>query len=359
MKDARKEYEAALADFRRGATWVALEAQSGKPTFVFWGKAAGMSADEIIADAHANGVTNRDSDIRRCWNSAHPQGDQPQRNRLCFTPRARPKPPPTFPCYVRDIVAAGGGAATSADLLDLSPVPVVPTPQLQTRDFLRACFDGGDLLFIDSSECHQAGRPGENIRSADEWVRHVCLAGDMGGDLITPNPLTGEKRETVDERGRPKKSFILADCIARWPFLIVEFDDVRWMFGGDVAKGLAWQCAFWHGLLTKSPLAPTVAAIVFTGGKSLHGLLHIGAATRASWDAARDAISRLLAADPAEARKPKGDKYEACFPFRADRQAMEPHQKVRLPGVRRRGDGCKLQRMLYLNPEAVRKAGAA
>ena len=356
MKDPRREYEAALADFSQpGNRWTA------KGRLTYWGKAAGLTAEEIIADARATGVTDRDADIRRGWNDAKPKGDRPRGNSLRgYTPRAKPTPPPTFPYYVRDMVAAGGGAAACADLLDLSPVPVVPTPQLQTRDFLRACFDGGDLLFIDNCGTHQTGRPGENIRSADAWVDWVCLAGDMGGDLITPNPLTGEARETTDKHGRPYQSYILKDCIARFPLLIVEFDDAKWAFGGDVARGLAWQCAFWRGLLTQSPLAPRVAAVIHSGGKSLHGLLHVGAATLAEWEAERDTLRRLLAADPTEARNAKGD---ACYPFQADRQAMEPHQKVRLPGVVRRGDAARgagnRQSLLYLNPGAVRRTTAA
>ena len=114
----RKAYEAALADFRPGATWAGLEAKQGKPTFVFWGKAAGMSADEIIADVHAAGVRNRDADIRRAWKTAHPQGNRPQAN-WTRTLATKPNPPLTFPHYVRDMVAAGGNDATSADLLAL------------------------------------------------------------------------------------------------------------------------------------------------------------------------------------------------------------------------------------------------
>ena len=116
----RKAYEAALADFRPGATWAGLEARQGKPTFVFWGKAAGMSADEIIADVHAAGVRNRDADIRRAWKTAHPQGDRPQAS-WTRTLATKPNPPPTFPHYVRDMVASGGNEATSADLLDVRP----------------------------------------------------------------------------------------------------------------------------------------------------------------------------------------------------------------------------------------------
>ena len=65
MKDPRREYEAALADFSQpGGRW------NAKGRLTYWGKAAGMSADEIISDAWAAGVRDRDADIRRGWNDA-------------------------------------------------------------------------------------------------------------------------------------------------------------------------------------------------------------------------------------------------------------------------------------------------
>ena len=73
MKDPRREYEAALGAFATpGNRWTA------KGRLTYWGKAAGMSADEIISDARAAGVTDRDADIRRGWNDAKPKGDRPQ-----------------------------------------------------------------------------------------------------------------------------------------------------------------------------------------------------------------------------------------------------------------------------------------
>lgn len=327
MKDPRREYESALADFSQpGGRW------NAKGRLTYWGKAAGMSAEEIISDARAAGVTDRDADIRRGWSDAKPKGDHPQGGWRHYAPRAKPKPPPSFPRYVRDMVAAGGGEATSADITAISPYDFTHgrengNPQLTTALFLRL-FDPADLLFIDNSKTHLAGRPGENIRTANEWVRHVCLAGDVGGDLITPNPLTGIEGETTDGRS----SFVARECVARYPFMVVEFDSMP----------LKVQAAFWRGLLATSPLAPNVASIVFSGGKSLHGLLHVGCRTLANWQTVRGQLRGLLAADP--------DPF-----FRADEQAMRPLTKARLAGVRRRGNG-RLQRLLYLNHEAVHPA---
>ena len=327
MKNAEQEYRAALADFSQpGGRW------NAKGRLTYWGKAAGLTAEEIVSDARAAGVTDRDADIRRGWSDAKPKGDHPQGGWRHYAPRAKPKPPPSFPRYVRDLVAAGGGEATSADITAISPYDFTHgrengNPQLTTALFLRL-FNPADLLFIDNSKTHLTGRPGENIRTADEWVRRVCLAGDMGGDLITPNPLTGIEGETTDGR----KSFVARECVARYPFMVVEFDSMP----------LKVQAAFWRGILKTSPLGKRVAAVTYSGGKSLHGLLHVDAATLDEWQSVREQLRRLLAADLDPA-------------FRADEQAMRPLTKVRLAGVRRRGNG-RLQRLLYLNPEAVHPA---
>ena len=92
MKDPRREYEAALADFSQpGNRW------NAKGRLTYWGKAAGLTADEIVSDARAAGVTDRDADIRRGWNDAKPKGDRPHGDRRRYAPWAKPKPPAAFP----------------------------------------------------------------------------------------------------------------------------------------------------------------------------------------------------------------------------------------------------------------------
>ncbi len=116
---------------------------------------------------------------------------------------------------------------------------------------------------------------------------------------------------------------------------MIEFDDLP----------LSLQCAFWLGLLAKSPLAPLVAAITYSGGKSLHGLLHVGCSTLEEWRRVQGKLRGLLATDPEQRMDTNG---RTIYPFRADVQAMHPRQGTRLPGVRRATNG-KLQELLYLN----------
>ena len=321
VKDPRREYEAALADFSRpGGRW------NAKGRLTYWGKAAGLTAEEIIADARAAGVTDRDADIRRGWNDARPKGDRPQGGLRHYAPRAKPKPPPTFPRYVRDMVAAGGGSATSADLLALSPSAVPTDAGAQTAAFLRSLFDPADVLHVFRDDAPTAGKPGVNLMPCRDWLATLERGDMMQGDLIVANVFTGAEGETADG----KKSRIAQSCLARFPFAVIEFDSMP----------LKVQAAFWRGLLSTSPLAPKVAAITYSGGKSLHGLLHVGCRTMAEWQTVCGQLRGLLAADPDPA-------------FRADEQAMRPRTGTRLPGVRRFSNG-KLQRLLYLNADAVR-----
>ena len=233
MKDPRREYEAALADFSQpGNRWTA------KGCLTYWGKAAGLTADEIISDARAAGVKDRDADIRRGWNDAKPkggckQGDWRQNDWRHYTPRAKPKPPPTFPRYVRDIVTAGGEEATSADLRALSPFAVPKDGTKQTAAFLRSLFDPADVLHVFRNDAPPAGKPGLNLMPCRDWLARLERDETMHGDLIVPNPFTGAEAETTDGR----KSYIAQACLARFPFIVIEFDSLP----------LKEQAAFWRG----------------------------------------------------------------------------------------------------------------
>ena len=325
MTDPRAKYEAALAAFAApGARW------ANKGALTYWGKAAGLTDDEIVADARAAGVADRDADIRRGWADARPRGDRPKPCGRPNASRARPKPQ-TFPRFVRDMVAAGGGEAASADLRALSPVPVPKGGAAQTAAFLRALYDPADLLFVFREDPPTAGRPGESIMTCADWLLRIGRGAAMPGDLIVPNPFTGAQGETTGGR----KSYVAQSCLARLPFAVAEFD----------AMPLKGQAAFWRGLLTASALAPLVAALTYSGGKSIHGLLHVGCADRAGWEAKRAVLASYLAADPDPA-------------YRADAQAMRPRTGTRLAGVRRLGGEGRTQGLLYLNPEAVRPRAA-
>ena len=292
MKDPRREYEAALADFSQpGNRWMA------KGRLTYWGKAAGLTADEIISDARAAGVTDRNADIRRGWNDAKPKGRCPQGNWRQndwrnYAPRTKPKPTPMFPRYVRDMVTAGDGEATSADLLALSPFVVPKDGRTQTAAFLRSLFDPADVLHVFRDDAPTAGKPGQNLMPCRNWLAMLERGERMNGDLIVANVFSGAEANTTDGR----KSYIAQSCLASF--------------------------------------------LVYSGGKSIHGLLHVGCRMLEDWQTVRGQLRGLLAADPDPT-------------FRADEQAMRPRTGTRLPGVHRFDNG-RRQTLLYLNPETVR-----
>ena len=322
MMSSLTAYRTALADFSQpGAKW------DVKGRLVYYAKKSGLSVEDVIADVREVGVTNRDADIRRGWEQL--DGADGETTHL-YTPRLQPRRESTHPDFVRKMVTAGGGTATIADLTSISPRAIIPTPQLQTRDFFRTCYGRGDKIFIDDNSCHRQGIPDTNIRTVDEWVNWCCLAGDMGGDTLIPNPLSGEAKESSSH----KSSYILAECITSWPYVLVEFD----------ALPLAAQCAFWLGFIEGSVFGRKVAAITYSGSKSLHGLLRINAASVEEWRAATTGLRRLLCADDDRT-------------YRCDHSSLiNPRQATRLPGVYRRGAKEKgagnLQELLYLNPDA-------
>ena len=328
MIDPRAKYESALAAFAApGARW------ANKGALTYWGKAAGMTDDEIVADAHAAGVTDRDADIRRGWADARPRGDRPQGfgfgRRAAPLARPRQEPPQTFPRFVRDMVAAGGGMGDcgSDAVRELSPCLDwfgTPPPPNQTAMFMRAAFAPGEMVHVFRDDVPTVGRPGANIRPAADWVELIGRGEPLPGDLLVPNPFTGERGETT----AGKQSFIAQSCLAAFPFMVLEFDEMP----------LAKQCAFWRAFILTSRLAPALVALTFSGNRSIHGLVHVGCAALADWQAVRQRMRGLFASDP-----------DATM--RADVQAMQPRTGTRLPGVRRFDNG-RRQTLLYLNPRA-------
>lgn len=96
------------------------------------------------------------------------------------------------------------------------------------------------------------------------------------------------------------------------------------------------QAAFWRGLLSTSPFAPKVAAVTYSGGKSLHGLLHVGCRTLAEWQAVRDKLRGLLAADPDPAFRPTNrrcdrERVRACLAFADSQTARRNASCISIP----------------------------
>ena len=194
-------------------------------------------------------------------------------------------------------------------------------PLAQTELFLRAVCAPNDILHVFRKDAPSAGVLGVNLRSAEDWVRDVAHASAWG-DLIVPNPFSGWEGETSGG----KKSVIAQSCLASYPYLVLEMDDMP----------LPMQYAFWRNFILTSKLSDALVSVVHSGNRSLHGLIYVGCRTLLEWHAVRNSIRELFASDDDPM-------------YRADAQAMCPRTATRLPGVKR-GDKGILQELVYINP---------
>ena len=241
-RGATDRYRAALATFQPGATW------DGLKSLTFWAVAAGLSADDVITDARAQGVTGRDADIRRgietarrkvdAWNAAH--ADR-RTARTAYRPKQKPTPPKPSRA-VEDCVEAGrrGLCTTSGALMSLSPVDVRRMDAAeQRRAQLAAMFDRPDLRDLPVGIAPRSGawipRAGHDFMSVADWLADGTRLA-RAGELVKINPFTGAS----DERGDGKPHLATNATVAAFPNARLEFDEMP----------LSDQCAFWHGAIT-------------------------------------------------------------------------------------------------------------
>lgn len=332
-QSAATRYREALATFRKGATWDGLKA------LTFWAAAAGMSADDVITDARAQGVTSRDADIRRgvatarakvdAWHAV--RGGGAARHVCRRKPTAKPKPSPSR--AVEDCIAAGrrGLCTSSAALMSLSPVDVRHMDAAaQRRAQLAAMFDRPDLRALPVGIMPHSGawtpRAGRDFMPVTDWLADAARLA-TAGELVKINPFTGASEERAD--GKPHLATVAT--VAAFAHALVEFD----------AMPLSEQCAFWYGALTRYRLP--VAALVYSGGKSIHGVVRVDCASRAEFDLATARARRAFAVSPNPT-------------MRLDVQSLAlPIAGARLAGCVR-ADTRRAQRLLYLAPAQTPQA---
>jgi hypothetical protein len=197
-----------------------------------------------------------------------------------------------------------------------SPVPTADLKGIDAaRAMLTAMFKPDDLILIGTMK---HGINACNLRPMKAWLTDSRLTEF---EQVKINPFTG--KEEIGANG--KKSRLLEKCVARFPLMLLEFDGLP----------LQDQCRFWAGMIERNM---PVVAIVYSGGKSLHGVLRVGAASREIWWQRCEQAKALYCADPDER-------------YRADIQAMRPAVAVRLAGSIRH-EKKREQRLLYLDPTA-------
>ena len=310
--NCQQRYEAVLSAFAQAGNRYALI-----PELTAKGKAAGLTADDIIADARQNGVCNRDADIRRMFNGSTITANNRRRG---YAPMKRMKPHKpkikTYPDEVRERIAWGASFARSADLMAASPIPTADLKgAAAARAMLDVMFKPDDLILVGTMK---NGCSERNLRPVRDWLDDPHL---MDYEQVKINPFTGNEADG----GKNGKTRIGEKCVARYNLLLLEFDGLL----------LEDQCRFWAGMFERNM---PVLAVVYSGGKSLHGLLRIGAANERIWFDRCNQAKALYCADPDER-------------YRADIQAMRPAVAVRLAGAIRK-DTRREQRLLYLDAMA-------
>ena len=289
---------------------------------------AGLGDDRILCEVGAASGTPplTDGEIKHALTTAHrdtvPLTDRPQSGRWTPPPG---KPPPLgsgAASFVPRMIGKGRGA-TFATLSACSPVEIPTEPREQARVYLSTLYADGDLLFIGKQT--NPGVIGETIRTAAEW-RGLFSTSEPPPHVIA-NPLTGA--EGMTKEGKP--SFRCGACVAAYRFALLEFDDMP----------LDDQAAFWAGVIGAGTLP--LRSLTYSGGKSIHALVDIGAADSVSWEKAIDTLLHATC------------HFSANKAHQSDRACRNPDRLPRLPGAVRPDKGTR-QALLWLSKETAPRA---
>ena len=255
----------------------------------------------------------------------------------------RKKKRPTYdPAKLADFAARCPFPIDEKWLAGRSPV-AIPEKQdaATTLLFLSALYQPGERVLVFTREFSQGDfiwtPESGSFRLGDQrGVKAVPSPLPNGGPLgawFLAQPVTGKWLPNTNNRltdGSPKWGRRHGSCVTAWRFLVLESDEA--------------PADLWLRAIVQLPLP--IVAIYTSGGKSIHALARVDAASKPSWDALRDDLVPIL-----------------C-PLGADPAAMTAVRLTRLPGAMRHGsrgsDGKlkpfpspQLQRLLFLNPQAV------
>ena len=242
--------------------------------------------------------------IRKAY-AEHKPGEQ-------YQPRQLAKPKPKALPMTREAFIRRGDGAEEIDWWEASPYRIdwEPGPR-DALALLGALYAPDEYLFIGE-------RYGVDVATVGDWMRRIESGGPCPPHFI-PNALTGQEHPLPD--GKLSRRGDSAVCGFR--FAVAEFDTMS----------KPEQLAFWWGYRS----APIVA-LIDTGGKSIHALLRVDAPSREAWEA--DVEQRLFS--------------RVLCPLGCDAACRNESRLSRLPGHFRREKN-QWQRLLYLNPEGVRR----
>lgn len=279
---------------------------------------SGLSADQVFADLRKAVPPGKrpvpDREIMAAVNRAiqdHTAGESVYRR----------KPQPLVndgAGILRKLIEQGKGA-TEADIREASPIRIDWRPEADSIHVLPLLYDADDLLFV--GERLEPGIMSKTIRTCSEWVEHFSKAGNTAPHIIT-NPLNGQPAQKKDGSG---PTFRGDGNVSVFRFCLIEFDNLS----------QEDQLAFWAAVNLP------VAALIDSGGKSIHGWLDVrrlaDVRTSAAW--AHHIGGRLYS--------------QVLEPLGVDSACKNPSRLSRLPG-HLRAEKQRRQAILYLSPVGQR-----
>lgn len=325
MINANLRYNQALAAFAvPGNRWQGILA------LTYWAVASGRCTEDVLDAVHGLGIHDRDGDIRRGMESAtakiaaYTANQRPHKAFLSRQAQQQPTTNQRPSQRVRQLIESGKDYGSPHALRQLSPREICPDAdwlarRVQCEMQLLAYFSDEEILHVFRTDSPMRGQPGVNLRPLGEWLGEQNEQHpDHLGEIVRPNPFTGEQGQTNE--GKP--SYIAQSCLSAFRHMVFEFDHLA----------LEDQCRFWAGFIKANALP--LVSLVYSGNKSIHGVIRVDAPDLPTWNRYRTKILSLYGTDP----DPR---------YRLDPQALHPLTGTRLAGVIRKSTG-KAQELLWL-----------
>jgi hypothetical protein len=241
----------------------------------------------------------------------------------------RPEPPQYDPAALKRF---SGHFAKEVDLLWLGNRSAVDPSKVDSAAFLRALFKPEEKILLFNVTNGEGGQytQGEAVWPDDEPLKTGRL-----GVWMLPQPVDGTYRPNTRSKKEGAVSRRHAESCLRFPFLVLESDTA--------------PLREWLGCLVQLPLR--IAAIYTSGGRSVHALVKVNAATKGQWDDVKSALAPTLG---------------FLIKNGLDKGVLSAVRLTRLPGAFREGklkddgnggtlyqrfESPAAQKLLYLNPE--------
>jgi hypothetical protein len=275
---------------------------------------SGITPEEVFSSIKSaipqgdRAVTDREirDAVAKAAAECHP--DPAGMRRMRYTVPAVPSPSIDGDKVLQAILKRGDGAE-DVDLWELSPVrPDHPSGAHDAVLVLESLFAPDDYIVVGS---HKATRPQRMSAVLEEIHRRGAV-----WPFVCINPVDGQAHDIADH-----KSTRCDKAVANFNHVLIEHDTML----------LPAQMAFWYTVCRERLL--DVATLVYSGGKSIHAWVRLGAKDYDDYKIRREKLKQIF------------------NPMGFDSSTWNPSRLSRLAGHAREDKGGNVQRLLYLNPD--------